>query len=119
MCEHRLVGDRPPPGMVDLSPASLSRRATSGVPRSSPLRSGTGEALSREQRPPGCPNLATGSQLELATVESATRTTEKNAELAQTGEAWTALFESYLTDPEEHPNPEDWRTEIAYLTTPS
>lgn len=40
---------------------------------------------------------------------------EQGLELAKTGESWDALFESYLTNPEEEPTPEKWRTELAYL----
>ncbi|MGI5170872.1 GyrI-like domain-containing protein [Spirillospora sp. CA-253888] len=29
---------------------------------------------------------------------------------------WTARYETYLTDPAEHPDPEQWSTELAYLT---
>jgi len=36
--------------------------------------------------------------------------------LAKTGEAWDALFESYLTNPEQEPDPTKWQTELAYLT---
>jgi effector-binding domain-containing protein len=41
---------------------------------------------------------------------------EHGIELARTGAAWDALFESYLTNPEEEPNQDRWRTELAYLT---
>lgn len=44
---------------------------------------------------------------------------EHGIELSRTNEAWDALFESYLTNPEEEPNPTKWRTELAYLTTPT
>jgi effector-binding domain-containing protein len=40
---------------------------------------------------------------------------EQGIELAKTGQAWEALFESYLTNPEVEPNPEKWQTELAYL----
>lgn len=41
---------------------------------------------------------------------------EKGVELARTGTTWDALFESYLTNPKEEPDPTKWQTELAYLT---
>lgn len=32
-------------------------------------------------------------------------------------EVWTARYETYLTNPEEQPDPNKWSTEIAYLLT--
>ncbi len=43
---------------------------------------------------------------------------EQGIALAKDGEVWVAMFESYETDPEIEPNPEKWRTKLAYLTRP-
>ena len=36
--------------------------------------------------------------------------------LAKDGEVWETMFESYLTNPDDEPDPNNWRTELAYLT---
>lgn len=40
---------------------------------------------------------------------------DNGIELAKTGDVWEALFESYLTKPEEEPDMNNWRAELAYL----
>ena len=35
--------------------------------------------------------------------------------LAKDGEVWVAMYESYQTDPAVEPDPNSWRTELAYL----
>lgn len=45
----------------------------------------------------------------------------KGIQPAKEHDVWEAMFESYETDPEDEPDPANWRTEIAYLvrSTPS
>ncbi|OLF06146.1 hypothetical protein BLA60_32940 [Actinophytocola xinjiangensis] len=31
------------------------------------------------------------------------------------GDVWVGMFESYLTNPDDEPDPDHWRTELAYL----
>lgn len=40
---------------------------------------------------------------------------EQGIALAKDGETWVAMFESYLTNPVDEPDPNNWRTELAYL----
>jgi effector-binding domain-containing protein len=41
---------------------------------------------------------------------------DNDIELAKKDNTWEALFESYLTNPEEESDLNNWRTELAYLT---
>jgi effector-binding domain-containing protein len=50
----------------------------------------------------------------LALVEWAGR---QGVPLAKDGEVWLGLFESYLSDPAVEPDPDKWRTELAYLVS--
>ena len=35
------------------------------------------------------------------------------------GEVWVGMFESYLTNPDDEPDPARWETELSYLVTPA
>ena len=45
--------------------------------------------------------------------------TEQGFPPVRDGEIWVGMFESYLTDPEDEPNPDKWATELAYLVSPA
>ncbi|MCT2584205.1 GyrI-like domain-containing protein [Actinophytocola gossypii] len=42
---------------------------------------------------------------------------EQGFPAARDGEAWVGVYESYLTDPEDEPDPVKWETEVAYLVS--
>jgi effector-binding domain-containing protein len=52
------------------------------------------------------------AQTHLALVDWAA---EQGLTLARDGEVWVAMYESYQTDPADEPDPNAWRTELAYL----
>lgn len=45
--------------------------------------------------------------------------TEQGFPPVRDGETWVGMFESYLTDPEDEPDPNRWETELAYLVSPA
>jgi effector-binding domain-containing protein len=60
----------------------------------------------------GHPDRIAAAHLEL--VGWAERT---GVPLAKDGPEWGGMFESYLGDPAEQPDPSTWRTELAYLVS--
>ncbi len=69
---------------------------------------GTYAVLTHEGHPDGI------AETHLTLVEWAAA---QDVRLAKTNTRWEALFESYLTNPEDEPDMTRWRTELAYLVT--
>lgn len=45
--------------------------------------------------------------------------TEQGSPPVRDGEVWVGMFESYLTNPDDEPDPDRWETELAYLVSPA
>jgi effector-binding domain-containing protein len=103
---HRVIGGMEERFELEVGIPVLTSFTGDGRIQPGTKPAGTYAVLTHE----GHPDTIATSHLSLVTWAA-----QQGWELSRTGEAWDALFESYLNNPKEEPAPEKWRTELAYL----